>query len=101
MLASIDNLNLYVLERSEIPDFFGLEIHPKESPVLVAFGIQQVQNVLIVLCPEIMDDSSVLIVSHGTIIITPDGFHPDIKDIIDRSEISHPFPVRGNLGAGF
>src|SRR5215213_4060543 len=99
MSATVHNLGLHVVEGGQVTVPFGGRIHGVHAPVLVAALVLKVDDVSVVLGPEVHPDAAHLVVGHGLEVIAAGGaFHrtdPDVEDAVFGGQVGEAFSVRG------
>src|SRR5205823_12437742 len=93
-------LCLHVFKRREIPGFLRFQVGSVDAPVLITTNVLNVQNMLIVLSPEIEMYTSVFVPGNGLIVPPVDGADSDIQNVVDWCQVSHFCAIRRDLGTG-
>src|SRR3712207_6722892 len=97
-------LRLDLLEGCEIPRLLRPRIGGVDAPVLVPADILQVDDVLVVLGPEVDADAALAVHCDRPIILASHrGIHwpdPYVQDAVHRGEVGEPFAVRGEAWLG-
>src|SRR5258706_16241585 len=78
MFIQVDNLGLHALKWCQVACLLRFQVGSKETPVLVAANILNVENMLVVLSPEIETDTTVRIFGHRRVVLAADRADPDV-----------------------
>src|SRR5919112_309408 len=98
MPATVHDLGLHVVEGGQVTVLFGRRIHGVHAPVLVAALVLEVDDMGVVLGPEVHPDAALLIVGHRLEVSAGGASHrtdPDVHDADFRCQVGEAFSVRG------
>src|SRR5215208_4949889 len=99
MSATVHDLGLHVVEGGQVTVLFGRRIHGVHAPVLVAALVLEVDDVGVVLGPEVHSDAALLVVRHRLEVVATGGephrTDPDVQDAVFRGQVGEAFSVRG------
>jgi hypothetical protein len=93
------DVGAHALERRVVAHVAAREVHAVGVPVLVAVGVLEVDDRLVVLSPEEAADPALLVGGHHLVVRAPDRLDPDLEDVLRvRGDPGQPFPVGRDLG---
>src|SRR5215204_5736337 len=99
MSATVHVLGLHVVEGGQVTVLFGRRIHGVHAPVLVAALVLEVDDVGVVLGPEVHPDAALSIGGHRLEVFAAGGAShrtdPDVQYAVFRGQVGKAFSVWG------
>src|SRR5688572_15992202 len=99
MAVTVYDLGLHVVEGGQVAVLFRERIHSVHAPVLVAALVLEVDDVGVVLGPEVHPDAALCVVGHGLEVVAAGGAphrtDPDVEDAVFRGQVGEAFSIWG------
>jgi len=98
VLVDVVQPGLDIVERGEVAGLAGGQVDVVQPPVLVAAGVLLVDDVLVVVGPEVRADAPVAVRGDGNPHPAGDGAHPHVEDAGVGGDPRQAGPVGGDAG---
>ncbi len=88
------------LKRRQAAAFSGFGVDGEEVIILVAVGVLEIENGLVVFGPRIGPDAGCAVAGDDAVVVLADGFDPDVQYAFGGREVRQPEAVGAEPRAG-